>query len=104
MNNNNNNSATYAKLRDGSWGVRVAGEVMAGALVTVVKKSGETKQERIAKVLFSGDGVSICSIATGGNARPARLRRGCGCNADCCDSRCLCGSDCNCRGGPIFDC
>jgi hypothetical protein len=54
---------TYAKLRDGSWGVKVPGKATAGQTVTVEKKSGERRTERIARVLWSGDGVSLCSIA-----------------------------------------
>lgn len=29
---------------------------------------------------------------------------GCSCTSDCCRPRCRCGSHCNCRGGPIYDC
>lgn len=55
--------ATYAKLRDGSWGVRVTGGVpAAGTALTVRKKSGETKSETIARVLWTGDGVALCAI------------------------------------------
>lgn len=55
--------ATYTKLRDGSWGVRVIGAaVTAGQSLTVNTKAGEAKSETIDRVLWSGDGASICSV------------------------------------------
>ena len=45
--------ATYMKLKDGSWGVKVQGSIEAGRCVTVTKKSGE---------IWSGDGISTCAI------------------------------------------
>ena len=92
--------ATYAKLRDGSWGVRVTGPAAAGQSVTVRKKDGTSKVERIAAVVWEGDGVTLCSIE-------ARERRGgCACTdgGSCCRPRCQCGAECNCRGGPIWNC
>ena len=56
--------ATYTKLNSGDWGIRVAGASVApGATVTVAKKSGETKTETIGAVLWTGNAVSLCSIA-----------------------------------------
>jgi hypothetical protein len=54
---------TYTKLNNGSWGVRVKGAVAKGQKVTVTKKDGTTKTEMVSAVLWSGDGVSLCSIA-----------------------------------------
>lgn len=51
-------SATYAKLPDGSWGVRVPSTSMPteGAKVAVSKASGETKEETLgALVTIEGD-------------------------------------------------
>lgn len=86
---------TYTKLRDGSWGLRgPAAALKPGASVTVAKRSGETKTETVGRVLWTGDGVAMTTIAggsaparTGGtgapNARRARAgRRGTG---DCDD-------------------
>ena len=53
---------TYKKLSNGDWGVRAEGVVKAGEFVTVTKKSGSTKQEKIQHVLWTGNGVSICAI------------------------------------------
>lgn len=56
-------SATYTKLRSGEWGIRVMGRVAAGDRVTVKKQSGESKVETIGSVVWSGQGVTLCSIA-----------------------------------------
>lgn len=60
--------ATFAKLKDGSWGVRVPGAApKIGDVLTVTKRDGSTSKETVAAVLWSGpdnDGqtVSLCSI------------------------------------------
>lgn len=61
-------SGTYTHLRDGSWGVRVAGKASDGETVTVRKKDGATKTETVRRVLWSGrdsksgQTISLCSI------------------------------------------
>jgi len=56
-------NATWTKLKSGEWGVRVAGaEVKAGETIVVTKKSGETKTVKIARVLWTGDGISLCAV------------------------------------------
>lgn len=54
---------SYTKLKDGTWGVKVRGSVAAGDKVTVQTKAGATKEETVAKVIWTGQGVSICSVA-----------------------------------------
>jgi hypothetical protein len=66
-------TATYTKLRSGDWGIRVAGTVSTGEKITVRKRDGSTKEERIAKVVWSGNGVSLCTI---GAARQSSGRYG----------------------------
>lgn len=70
--------ATYAKLKDGSWGLK-GSNLVEGASVTVTKKSGETKSERVGKVLFRGaDGTCFARIegaSRGGSSRPSSGRR-----------------------------
>lgn len=56
--------ATWTKLRDGSWGLRVDGPVVAGQPVTARKKSGAITIETVARVLWAGNGVSLCAITT----------------------------------------
>lgn len=55
-------NATYTKLKDGSWGLRGAG-LTAGARVTVTTKAGVTKTETVGRVLWTGNGISIATIA-----------------------------------------
>jgi hypothetical protein len=65
-------SATYTKLKSGEWGIRVTeGTVTEGQTVTVTKKSGETKEEVVAKVVWSGNGVTLCAIRASAPGRPA---------------------------------
>ena len=58
----NQTTATYTKLRSGEWGIRVRGEVRRGDKVTVVKKSGETKMETVAAVVWRGNGIPLCAV------------------------------------------
>lgn len=107
---------TYTKLKDGSWGVRVAGPAPSpGALVTVTKKDGSTKGERIRAVLWTGTDkeghrIALCSLEASADKAPASgggspsRRRSCACSEGGCCSPCRCGPECNCRGGPIYDC
>jgi len=76
---------TYAKLRDGSWGVRLEGDSVQGTVILVKKRSGETKQERLAARVWSGNGVSLWSIDSGearqsSRVSSARARSGNGCS------------------------
>lgn len=45
-------TATFAKLRDGSWGLRVVGCCHPGSYVQVTKKSGETTLKQIGRVMW----------------------------------------------------
>lgn len=68
-------SATYTKLRSGEWGIRVQGAAKEGQTYSVTKKSGETKQERVSKVVFTGSGVSLCAIAESAPSRSVSYAR-----------------------------
>jgi hypothetical protein len=65
------NTATYTKLKSGAWGLRIVGSfrVQAGDRVTVSKKDGSKKEEAVGAVLWSGDGVVLCSIESTGSVR-----------------------------------
>lgn len=64
--------STYTKLRDGSWGLRVQGTATPGQAVVAVKRSGETKVETVARVLWTDGSVSLCSIAASRTRGPGR--------------------------------
>ncbi len=55
-------TATYTKLNDGSWGIRVSGPVKVGDFLTVSKRDGSAKQETVKAVLWTKDSVSLCSV------------------------------------------
>lgn len=56
-------NATYTKLKDGSWGLRIQGitELHVNA-VTVTKKSGEVKTEYVDRILWRGNGIMLATI------------------------------------------
>jgi hypothetical protein len=95
-------AGTYTKLRTGEWGVRIVGKApIVGQAVKVQKRDGETKEETIGGIVWSGGGVVICSITRAatsggkvsnggryGTARGRRSWRPCGypgCSQDYCD-------------------
>ena len=94
-------SATYTKLKDGSWGIRIDGTATAGQSITVTKKSGDTKAEKISRVLWSGKdaksgkNVSLCSIAQSGSSSGHGAKPGTCVN---------CGASCNPRYRRCLDC
>ena len=54
---------TYTKLRDDSWGIRAEGVTLtSGQVVSVTKRSGESKKETVGKVLWTGDGITLATI------------------------------------------
>lgn len=53
---------TFTKLRSGEWGITTSDNVTVGQTVTVTKKSCETQTVKIAKIVWSGNGKSICAI------------------------------------------
>ena len=54
--------ATWAKLRDGSWGVRVTAEVRVGDIVTVTAQSGKVQDKAIREIAFKGQGYTLCYV------------------------------------------
>ncbi len=55
--------ATFTKLRDGSWGIRVQGVVHTGDIVTVDRKSGVPVATGVGEIVWSGNGVTICKAS-----------------------------------------
>lgn len=87
-------TATFTKLKSGSWGVRVLGAAPeVGQQVAVTKRDGTTQHVTIERVLVTGDGTSICAIkqeqrsgsgsgSRGGGGRKQRgTRTGCSCGS-----------------------
>lgn len=70
--------ATYTKLRDGTWGVRIiaSGVTLAsiagnpGMVVKVSKRDGTENIERVAGVVWRGTDAMICRIAPRSAVRP----------------------------------
>lgn len=67
--------ATYAKLNSGEWGLRVPGRPREGQQVTVQKRSGESRAETIGKVVWSGNGFSLCTIEASNRQSPRATER-----------------------------
>jgi hypothetical protein len=61
-------SATYTKLKSGTWGIRVLSAAKPSGSIAVRKASGETKMVTIDRVIWSGadkktgETVHLCSI------------------------------------------
>ena len=57
--------ATPTKLKNGSWGARVAStNVRAGDIVQITTRGGKSWEAEIIKVVWSGNGVSICATSS----------------------------------------
>lgn len=63
--------ATWTKLRNGTWGVRVLGEPpKRGDVITVAKRSGETGPAVVDTVIWSGvdrdtgEPLAVCAVLT----------------------------------------
>jgi len=99
--------ATWTKMRDGAWGVRVPGAPpAAGASVAVVRKDGTVSTVTVDRVVWSGDRVAICRVRserrTAPAGRAARSDRSCHTDGNCssvCDPR-----TCPCGDGSWFRC
>lgn len=69
--------ATYTKLKDETWGVRVTGkEVKSGDIVSVTKRNGDSNNEVIDRVLWhgfgqEGDEICLCTIRKQGQSQRA---------------------------------
>lgn len=89
-------SSRYCKLRSGDWGVRVPGKPKPGQTISVQTKGGKVKTETIESVIWTGNGVSLCSIVPRerkqrGGTGGGRFCSACGHDADmCADMDCCC--------------
>jgi hypothetical protein len=57
-------AATWTKLRSGEWGVKLDGiGIRKGAHVTVTKRDGSATTVIIDRVIWTGNGQSLCTVA-----------------------------------------
>ena len=64
--------ATYQRLRSGEWGLRVQSEsAQGGDIAVATRKNGAATRKLIGKVVWQGQGVSLCTISDA-PAPPAR--------------------------------
>jgi hypothetical protein len=57
-------TASPTKLRDGTWGARVTGPAAEGDTITITTRAGKSWDAEVERVLWTGDGVSICATAS----------------------------------------
>src|SRR5690606_27312903 len=70
-------TATPTKLKNGSWGARVASTyVRAGDIVRITTRGGKSWDAEITKVVWSGNGVSICATRSDGERCDAEITMG----------------------------
>lgn len=65
-------TATYTKLKDGTWGVRAPAGVVAGDRLTITKRDGSSKVETVERVLWTGtakDGLAASLVTVARSAR-----------------------------------
>lgn len=67
---------TYTKLRDGGWGLRGA-NLSAGSTVQVTTKAGKVKSETVGRVLWTGNGICLATIAGGAGEDAGYAGSGC---------------------------
>lgn len=60
--------ATFAKLRDGTWGVRVPGRVSVGDSVLITRRDGRKVQTTIEGIVWTGPDFTIARIPNTRNA------------------------------------
>lgn len=59
-------TASPAKLRDGSWGARVMSPVVkAGDTVRILTKAGKSWTATVSRVVWTGQGISLCATGSG---------------------------------------
>lgn len=66
-------NATFTKLRNGNWGARVNGSPCPGQTLTISRRDGSTVTKTVDKVIWSGQGVTLCSLE---DERPSSSNRG----------------------------
>lgn len=98
--------ATYTKLPDGSWGVRVPSAIAAvsGEEVTVHKSNGETKLETLGASVASEEGHALFAVVRKQRSGGRRYSRGRRDSAYCYYPCPVGGFKCCPENGPCHDC
>ncbi len=65
----------YAKLNDGSWGIRSDEKLAVGQCITVAKRDGTSKSEMVTRVVTSGAGYSLATIRSSAARSPRATTR-----------------------------
>lgn len=60
-----NMTTTYAKLQNGSWGLRSTGAIAPGQQVQVSTRDGRVKTETVGRIVWQSNGVTVASTARG---------------------------------------
>ncbi len=91
---------TYARLKRGDWGIRgPLAELTPGASVTVTRRDGQTRTERVGAVIWAAEDGSVALATVRPRYRPPQFRggsRGGTCEAcghtpdDCAEMDCTC--------------
>lgn len=69
-------AATFTKLKDNSWGLRIKGSLPdIGSTVEVVRANGSRSQQCVGAVVWSGDGVHLVRIGVAGTPVQAQAPR-----------------------------
>lgn len=55
--------ATFQRLRNGDWGLRVQGDAQPGDQVLTTTKAGKSQRMTVGEVVWRGDGVTVTTIA-----------------------------------------
>lgn len=62
-------SITWAKLKDGSWGIRSTSALRVGSSVVVARKDGTKSNVTVGKEVWSGSGVWLYSLKKAGTSQ-----------------------------------
>jgi hypothetical protein len=77
------NKATWTKLRDGNWGLRVEGDVTCGDIVLVTKKNGQKTRESVDDIVWRGNGVTLATVGPKPKKTPAPMKPVHVCSEEC---------------------
>lgn len=69
---NTTQTASYTKLRDGSWGIRIPGTTLPrlGAQISVETRAGARKTETVSRIVVQYDDAIVCAVTP--STTPAR--------------------------------